>query len=85
MGVVAPYLGIGFGNTVGEGKALSLSLDLGVMLQSYDVSLESNGAGMTALQNTFREDMVKEKDSVQDNMDDFRILPVLSLTLAYHF
>ena len=83
--VVAPYLGIGFGNTVGEDKALSLSLDLGVMLQAYDVSLESNGAGMTALLNTFREDMKKEEDSVQDNMDDFKILPVLSLTLAYHF
>lgn len=85
MGVVAPYLGIGFGNTVGADKALSLSLDLGVMLQTYDVSLESNGAGMTALLNTFREDMKKEENSVQDSMDDFKILPVLSLTLAYHF
>lgn len=84
-GVFAPYLGIGFGNTVAEDQLLTFSLDIGVIFQSYDVSLDSDGAGMAATLDTFREDLKKEEDLLQKDVDDWKIYPVLTLGLAWHF
>jgi len=82
---VAPYFGIGFGNAVGEDQLLTFSLDLGVILQSYSVTLTSNGTGMDALLDTFREDLVKEEQLIQDSLDDFKLFPVLTMGITYHF
>ena len=84
-GVLAPYLGIGFGNAVAEDQLLTFMLDVGVIFQSYDVSLTSNGAGMTAKLDTFREDVEKEEALIQKDVDDWKIFPVLTLGLAWHF
>ena len=84
-GVLAPYLGIGFGNAVAEDQLLTFMLDIGVIFQSYDVSLTSNGAGMTAKLDTFREDVEKEEALIQKDVDDWKIFPVLTLGLAWHF
>lgn len=82
---LTPYLGIGFGNTVGEDQWLTFSLDIGVILQSYDVSLASNGAGMTAQLDTFREDMKKEAQNIQKDADKLKFFPVVTLGLSLHF
>ncbi len=82
---LAPYLGIGFGNAVGEDQLLTFTLDLGVIFQSYDVSLTSNGAGMTTLKDTFRQDLAKEESNLQDDMDSYKIYPVLTLGVSFHF
>lgn len=81
----SPYLGIGFGNAVGEDQLLTFMMDLGVVIQSYDVSLVSDGAGMTAKLDTFRNDMLLEEQTLQDNVDNFKIYPVFTLGLAFHF
>jgi hypothetical protein len=81
----APYLGIGFGNTVGRDRRLTFSLDLGVIFQAYDVSLTSDGPGMTAKLDLFREDIQKEEEKIQDDLDDFKFYPVLTLGFGYHF
>ena len=82
---LTPYLGIGFGNTVGEDQLLTLTLDIGVIFQSYDVSLDSDGAGMTAQLDTFREDLKKEEGLLQKDADDWKIFPVVAISLAWHF
>ena len=82
---MAPYLGIGFGNAVAEDQLLTFTLDIGVVFQAYDVSLTSDGAGMTAKLDTFREDVKKEEQNIQDDLDDWKIFPVLTLGLAWHF
>ncbi|NCA82764.1 MAG: hypothetical protein EOM72_08455 [Opitutae bacterium] len=82
---ITPYLGIGFGNTVGEDQLLTFSLDIGVIFQSYDSSLTSDGAGMTTKLDTFRKDVELEAKNIQKDLDDFRIFPVLTLGLAWHF
>jgi hypothetical protein len=82
---LTPYLGIGFGNTVGEDQLLTLTLDIGVIFQSYDVSLDSNGAGMTAKLDTFREDLKKEEALLQEDADNWKIFPVVAISLAWHF
>ncbi len=80
-----PYLGIGWGNTVGRDRQLTFSLDLGVIFQSYDVSLTSDGPGMTAKLDVFREDIKKEEEKIQKDLDDFKVFPVLTLGVGYHF
>ena len=82
---LTPYVGFGFGNTVGEDQLLTLTLDVGVIFQSYDVSLDSNGAGMTAKLDTFREDIKKEEALLQKDADDWKIYPVVAISLAWHF
>ena len=82
---VAPYLGIGFGNAVSEEQLLTFLLDIGLVFQSYDVELTSNGAGMDTLLPTFRNDLALERHNIQDDLDSFRIFPVLTLGLAWHF
>ena len=82
---VAPYVGIGVGNAVMKDVALSLSLDIGLLFQSYDVQLTSNGAGMFSTYPTFRDDLEKERKRIQDKADDWKIYPVVALSLAYHF
>lgn len=82
---VAPYVGIGVGNAVMKDVALSLSLDIGLLFQSYDVQLTSSGPGMNALYPFFRDDLERERKRVQDKMDDWKIYPVVALSLAYHF
>ena len=82
---LTPYLGIGFGNAVAEDQLLTFMLDLGVVFQSYDFKLTSNGAGMTTKLDTFRVDLEKEEDSIQSDLDSFKVYPVLSIGLAFHF
>ena len=82
---VAPYLGIGFGNTVGEDRLLTLHLEIGVIFQSYDSTLTSDGAGMTTKLDTFREDLKKEEKNIQDDLNKLGIFPVVTLGLAWHF
>jgi opacity protein-like surface antigen len=82
---VSPYVGIGIGNAVMKDVALSLSLDIGLLFQSYDVKLTSNGAGMYSEYPFFRDDLERERKRVQDKADDWKIYPVVALSLAYHF
>ena len=82
---ITPYLGIGFGNSVGEDQLLTFMVDFGVIFQTYDVSLTSNGAGMTTKLDTFRKDLVLEEENVQSDMDNFKIFPVLTFGITYHF
>lgn len=83
--VVAPYLGLGIGNAVGEDQRLLVTLDVGVIFQSYDVSLTSDGAGMGAALPTFREDLKKEEKLLQKDAEDWEIFPVLAIAIAWHF
>ncbi len=82
---LTPYLGIGFGNSVGEDQLLTFMVDFGVIFQSYDVSLSSDGAGMTTKLDTFRKDLELEEENIQSDMDDFKFFPVLTFGIAYHF
>ncbi|MDE0839759.1 MAG: hypothetical protein OSB41_12005 [Kiritimatiellae bacterium] len=80
---VAPYLGIGFGNaTIGDG-AWSFSFDLGVLFQSYDVTLTADGpaAGIPG----FSDDLAAEEEDIQDDLDGLEVYPVLAFGMAYRF
>lgn len=82
---VSPYVGIGFGNTVGEDQLLTFTLDIGVVFQSYESSLTADGAGMTTPIDTFRKDLELEAQNLQKDLENFEIFPVVTLGLAWHF
>lgn len=84
-GAFSYYVGIGFGNPVAEDQRLTVKLDIGVVFQSYDVSLTSDGPGMTAKLDTFRKDVVEEEQNLQADFDDFKVYPVVTLGLALTF
>jgi len=80
---VAPYVGIGFGQAVGEKQNLSFIFDLGVVFQSYEVSLEATGPASQVPQ--FQQDLQKEEDDIQEDLDDFEIYPVIAFGIAFKF
>ena len=79
----APYFGIGYGDAVGPDKSFSFVFDLGVMYQSYDIDLSANG--QAAQHPQFQQDLAEEEQKIQDDLDGFKIYPVLAFGVAYHF
>jgi len=76
---LAPYLGIGWGNPFTCSRRWGFTVDLGVAFtDSPDVSLYSTGI-------VSQVDLEKERRDIEDDMDFFRIYPVLSLGLFYRF
>lgn len=82
---VVPYVGIGVGNTVGRNRRLTFSLDLGAIIQSYEVTLTADGPGMKTKLDTFRKDIVREEARLQKDVDKLKVFPVLTLGLGIHF
>ena len=78
----APYLGIGFDFTL-AGK-VGLNLDLGVLWQGEpEVSLEADG--ILSLDPNFQDALEAERQSLEDDMSDFKAWPVISLGFVYKF
>ncbi|MEM8719825.1 MAG: hypothetical protein AAGE84_11015 [Cyanobacteria bacterium P01_G01_bin.39] len=89
---VAPYLGIGGGNAVGEGKGLGFWWNLGVVLGgSPDVEITSNIAD--EVPDAVREEaeaaadrvLEDEEEELEDELDFINIYPVVSLGFSYQF
>ncbi|MEM9506592.1 MAG: hypothetical protein AAGA16_02775 [Cyanobacteria bacterium P01_E01_bin.35] len=89
---VAPYLGIGGGNAVGEGKGLGFWWNLGVVLGgSPEVEITTNIA--EEVPETVREEVEAaadqviedEEEDLEDELDFINIYPVVSLGFSYQF
>lgn len=80
----APYLGVGYGNAVGKGNKWSFFFDVGVAYQgSADVTLTANGP--IAGDATFQSELEKERQDLEDDMDDFQFYPVIAIGVSYKF
>ncbi len=80
---LAPYVGIGWGDTLGRKKRWGFYTDLGVAFAgSPDVDLSATGATPGS---TLAADLAKEEDEIQDELDAFKFYPVLSIGLFYRF
>lgn len=81
---VGPYVGIGWGNPVGKDSNFTYFIDLGIAYQgSGDVSLTATGT--SANDPTFIARLQEEEDDLQDDLDDFKYYPVISMGLTYKF
>ncbi len=76
---IAPYLGLGWGNALSEDKRLGLLMDLGVAFtDASHVTLSSTGIVSAA-------DLSKEEADINSDLDDWKIYPVIALSLYYRF
>lgn len=101
MAKTQPYLGIGWGNTPREGFPLSVSLDLGVLLNpkakvtstvegtitdlETGESYDLNDVDQQEVQD-FQDNLAEEIAEANDEIDDnFKVYPVVSFGLNYRF
>jgi hypothetical protein len=81
---VAPYIGIGWGNALDEAGHWGLATDLGVAFTgSPDMDLSATGP--IAADPTFQARLAEEEKDIQDELDIFKVYPVLSISLFYRF
>ncbi len=89
---VAPYLGIGGGNAVGEGKGLGFWWNLGVVFSGAP-KVEINSSISDAVPVEIRDEvetaanqeLAQEEQDLEDELDFLKVLPVVSLGLSYQF
>lgn len=80
----APYIGLGFGNAVAPDTSWNFAFDLGIMFQGIpNINLTADGT--KSGDPTFRADLAKEEDNVQDEANKFRFYPVLTIGISYQF
>jgi len=81
---VAPYIGIGWGNALGRTGRWGLATDLGVAFTgSPDIDLSATGP--IATDPTFQARLAEEEKDIEDDLEFFKIYPVLSISLFYRF
>ena len=83
---LVPYVGLGFGNAVGDGRRLRLSLDLGVAFQGAP-RVELATSGPIASDARFQADLAREKAEVDEELtaSRYKYYPVVGLGLSYRF
>ena len=84
---LAPYLGIGWGNPVAADKGWGFSSDIGVVFQGKPKAALSNRGctASAAVCTQIASDIQVERRSLQAEMDDFKLLPVLRVGVSYKF
>lgn len=81
---LAPYIGIGFGNVIGEGTVV-FACDIGVMYQgSPHVTLNAT-ANNAAIQEQLDEDLQKEEENLEDEAKSMVLYPVLNAGVLVRF
>jgi hypothetical protein len=78
----APYFGLGFNNPIKKrGHHLGFFADLGILYHGTPTFALTPSRSIPGLQ----ADIDKEIQSVNDNIKDFKIFPVIQFGLSYHF
>lgn len=76
---VAPYVGIGWGNPLTGDKRWGFTCDFGVAFAgSPDVALSATGPMASA-------DLERERRDIEDELEDFKFYPVISISFFYRF
>ena len=81
----APYLGIGWDSSITRDARWHFIARAGVLLlDEPDVELRSEG-GLLSSDPTVQAEIEQEEQSLQEDLDDYSLYPVLSLGVAYQF
>ncbi|MBD2543758.1 MULTISPECIES: hypothetical protein [Planktothricoides] len=81
--LVAPFVGIGWGNAVKPGRRLGFTIDLGVMIHGTpEVSLRATNQAVTP---QLQESIDKEIEDLNAKLDGFKFYPVLQIGISYQF
>ncbi len=82
---VAPYLGIGWDNGNKSGAGFSVAASAGVMFSGKPKLTYNYDCKNAALCSQLEQDIQKEKDDLQKDLNKLKIYPVLSLGIMYNF
>ena len=81
---IAPYLGIGFDTSFGKERGWGFTFEIGILYQgSPEVDLSADGP--IASNPTFQQDLAKEEERLEDELDGFEYYPVIAVGLLYRF
>ncbi len=81
---LVPYLGFGWAKTFGKNQRWGITSDFGVaFLGAPKVSLQANGA--LASDPMVRRELAREEDSLEDDLSDFKLYPIVSVSFFYRF
>ncbi len=80
---LAPYIGFGFGNAANQHQRFVVTLDIGVVIQPYEVDLAASGT--LAADANFQADLAAEEAALQKDLDQFEFYPVVALGFAFRF
>lgn len=81
---IAPYLGIGFGNATQKDRTLGFVLDFGIAFQGSP-EIEISASGWMADNQAFQEDLEKEKQELEEDIEAIKYYPVLAFGFTYKF
>lgn len=81
---VAPYVGIGWGNPFTSNKRWGFTVDLGVAFTG-PADLDLSATGPLAADPAFLADLERERQDVEEDLDDFRFFPVLAVRFFFRF
>lgn len=80
----APYIGLGWGNPLLGGR-VHVIFDIGIVMQNEpSVSLSSTN-GLLSQNQTFKNELLKEENELEDDLSDFKYYLVLSLGVTVNF
>lgn len=80
----SPYLGIGWGNALGKGSPVKVTVDIGVLFQGKpNVTLEPTED--TSLIPGFDDSLEKETADLKKDLEYLQYYPVVSVGVAYSF
>lgn len=79
----APTLTIGWGG--GLTRGLKFGIDAGVMFQGTPKVTELNASGTAADDPDFQASLAAERAEIEDDIDNFKLYPVLQFSLGYRF
>lgn len=81
--LVAPFVGVGWGNAVKPGRRLGFTVDLGVMIHGTpQISLRATNQAVTP---QLQESINKEIEDLTAEFDGFKFYPVLQVGISYQF
>lgn len=81
--LIAPFVGIGWGNAVKPGRRLGFTIDLGVMIHGTpEVSLRATNQAVTP---QLQESIDKEIEDLNAKLEGFKFYPVLQIGISYQF
>lgn len=81
---ISPYLGIGWGNAVGENSRVCFFMDLGVLFQGPPQA-DLSATGPIASNSDFQRHLRNEEKEIEDETDKYKLYPVISIGVAFKF
>ncbi|RUA02042.1 MAG: hypothetical protein DSY89_03600 [Deltaproteobacteria bacterium] len=81
---ISPYLGIGWGNAVGQNGRICFFIDIGMLFQgSPQASLKATGP--IRADSDFQHHLRNEEREIEDETDKYTIYPVIAIGVTFKF